>query len=74
MKPRLTTLKPVRIGGWTVQASILDNDSICVIAWAENNLRFFVRFFMDEEKANAFVKSVVYSKTGIFQSDSEDDK
>lgn len=74
MKPRLTTLLPVKIGDWTVQASIYDNDSICVIAWARNNLRFFVKFFTDEEKANAFVKSVVYSHKNIFHSDSSDDK
>lgn len=74
MKPRLTTLAPVKIGGWTVQASILDNDSICVIAKADNNLRFFVRFFLDEERANVFVKSIVYSDTNVFQSDSRDDK
>jgi hypothetical protein len=74
MKARLTTLLPVKIGDWTVQASILDNDTICVIAWARNNLRFFVRFFTDEEKASAFVKTIVYSHKNIFHPDSDDDK
>lgn len=74
MKSRLTTLLPVTIGDWTVQASIYDNDSICVVAWARNNLRFFVRFFADEEKASVFVKSIVYANKNIFHSDSEDDK
>lgn len=71
MSSKLVSLIPVQIGSWFVQASVLDNDSICVIVRHKNNLRCFIRFFTDEEKANSFVRSIVYKKGQvIFDSDS----
>jgi hypothetical protein len=71
MGSRLVSLIPVQIGSWYVQASVLDNDSICVIVRHKNNLRCFVKFFTDEEKANMFVRSIVYKRGQlIFDSDS----
>lgn len=73
MASKLVSLIPVAIGSWIIQASVLDNDSICVVVRHKNNLRCFIRFFTDEEKANEFVRSIVYKKGQvIFNSDSAD--
>lgn len=66
MRPRLVTLAPVKFGRWTVQASVFDNDSICVIANLDNNLRCFVRFFEDEDKASVWIRSIVNKRDSMF--------
>jgi hypothetical protein len=72
-RKELVSLLPVRIGSWLIQASIMDNDTICVMLYHKNGLRCFVRFFTDEEEANQFVSSIVYRRGQvIFNSDSTD--
>jgi hypothetical protein len=66
MNKKLVTITPVQFNDWIVQASVLDNDSICVIVYHRNNLRCFVQFFDDEEKANIFVRSIIYQDHTLF--------
>jgi len=62
---KFVTVTPVRINDWIVQASVMDNDSICMIVYHTNNLRCFIRFFDDEEKANVFVRSIICRDQGV---------
>lgn len=66
MSKKLVTITPVQFDDWIVQASVLDNDSICVIVYHKNNLRCFVQFFEDEDKANVWVRSIIYQNKTIF--------
>lgn len=68
MKPgKLTTITPVQFQDWIIQASIWNNDSICVIVRHTNNLRCFIQFFEDEDKANKFVRSIIYHEKDVFK-------
>jgi hypothetical protein len=66
MTKKLVTITPVQFGNWIVQASVLDNDSICIIVYHKNNLRCFVQFFENEDKANVFVKSIINYNHKVF--------
>ena len=72
-KIELVSLLPVRISSWLIQASVMNNDTICVMLYHKHGLRCLVRFFSDEEEANLFVSSIVYRRGQvIFNSDSTD--
>jgi hypothetical protein len=74
MKHTIVSITPVRFGQWTVQASVMDNDSICVILNHDHNLRCFVRFFDDDRQASVFVKSIINMERTTTHPDSPFDK
>lgn len=59
MRSRLVSLNPTLMDDWVVQASILNNRSICIIMRHTENGKTLVRFFIDEHEAHNFVTDVL---------------
>lgn len=53
------SISPVQLDEWTVQGSVLNNDTICIIMIHTETLKTHIRFFEDELKANMFVLNVL---------------
>lgn len=59
MRARLVSLLPTLMDDWVVQASILNNSTICIVMRHTENGKTFVRFFLDEHEAHNFVTDVL---------------
>lgn len=59
MKLRLISLNPTLMDDWIVQASILNNQSICIVMRHSESGDTLVRFFVDEHDAHDFVTDVL---------------
>lgn len=59
MRARLISLNPTLMDDWVVQASILNNKSICIIMRHSETGKTLVRFFIDEYEAHNFVTDVL---------------
>lgn len=53
------SVNPVFLDDWSVQGSVLNNDTICIIMTHVETLKTHIRFFEDELKANMFVLHVL---------------
>lgn len=63
MRARLVSLLPTLMDDWVVQASILNNYTICIIMRHTENGKTLVRFFLDEHEAHNFVTDVLCKDT-----------
>ena len=61
----LISMKPVLLKKWIVQASVFNNDSICLIFHHVDFKTSFVRYFECEIKAHQFLTDFVYGDRNV---------
>lgn len=54
----LSSMGPVKIKGWVIQGSVLNNETICLIFYNPASKSSIVKFFMDEEFALEYLRYV----------------
>ena len=59
----ITSLGPVKINNWTLQGSVLNNDTICLLFFDNITKMSIVKFFDDEEDALLYLRYVTSTDT-----------
>lgn len=59
----ITSIGPVKINGWILSGSILNNDVMCMVFVDTRTCNTIIRYFNDEEDALAYTRYVTSTDT-----------
>lgn len=60
----LSSMGPTKIRNWTVQGSVMNNETICLIFTDAVSKACVIRFFLDEDAALIFLQDLTRSGHG----------